>query len=168
MEASSNTRKAKFPEENLFTAAKYINMQTIFDFCFLHRFSQNGKHYFKINLSIFSQYQEQIYYNSKLPPIPPYFFFKFLCMFLITQSLGQSLIPHYACDMAYTKAIKMPVFWTDSCVIIMVFNDYNCLYVPCSPGCSIYHEIKFYFDSIYVLNIKCFQTNTIVRLIIKT
>ena len=30
-------------------------------------------------------------------------------MFLITQSLGQSLIPHYACDMAYTKAIKMPV-----------------------------------------------------------
>lgn len=78
MEASSNTRKAKFPEENLFTAAKHINMQTIFDFCFLHRFSQNGKHYFKINLSIFSQYQEQIYYNSKLPPIPPYFFFKFL------------------------------------------------------------------------------------------
>ena len=87
-------------------------------------------------------------------------------MFLITQSLGQSLIPHYACDMAYTKAIKMPVFWTDSCVIIMVFNDYNCLYVPCSSGCSIYHAIKFYFDSIYVLNIKCFQTNTIVRLMV--
>ena len=88
-------------------------------------------------------------------------------MFLITQSLGQSLIPHYACDMAYTKAIKMPVFWTDSCVIIMVFNDYNCLCVPCSSGCSIYHAIKFYFYSIYVLNIKCFRTNAIVRLMVK-
>ena len=91
--------------------------------------------------------------------------FPWRCMCLITQSLGQSLIPHYACDMAYTKAIKMPVFWTDSCVIIMVFNDYNCLYVPCSSGCSIYHAIKFYFDSIYVLNIKCFWTNTIVKYI---
>ena len=35
-----------------------------------------------------------------------YLIFPWRCMCLITQTLGQSLIPHYACDIVHTKAIS--------------------------------------------------------------